>query len=311
MSVTGKPRLFLAILLAIGLVSSLRAEDRPRIADLPVIDRTADDFYQILVVGNRGLSASWEADPERVPIDGEFTLTLTLKNVANPTEVKKPPLATLPGFHDRFQIEAQSDPPPGELVIFRYRVRPRQRDIIEIPSLKLVYYRVDYPEGKRFQTTYARPIPLTVTAAEPRPQVTPIVPLEGPESFFTLAEESGSRIDLPEWGWLVPIAVVLPIAGLIRWRQRASQELSALYRQAARHARRRLTRALTQPDPLREIVTAMRDYQAERFPANQEPAELREFFTLADAARFGPDPVEPSQLAARAGQIVTAYERAD
>jgi hypothetical protein len=259
-------------------------ERRPSVADIPPIDRQAEHFYNALAVGPKGVSATWSADPARVPVDADFTLTLTIRNAANPRELTRPDLRQLPALTTRFQVldqpAAPAQPDAAE-VCFAYRLRPRAVGQTEIPALKYVYYRPDFPDGHRFQTTYARAIPITVTPPVPQPTTAPPVPLDAPEEFFTLAAER-PVLHPGRFGWLLPVAAVpvLVVAWVFAWRwlfPDAARVAKLRRNRAARHALQRLRAARASADPAGAAAAAVRAYLTARFgmtPAAQTPAEV-------------------------------------
>ena len=88
MSATGS---LLAVLLL-----GVAARDRPSVADVPPVDRPAKDFYNALAAGSKGVQTEWAADPPTVPVNGELTLTLTVRHAANPHELREMAAKTPP-----------------------------------------------------------------------------------------------------------------------------------------------------------------------------------------------------------------------
>src|SRR5436305_587918 len=80
----------------------------PSLDDVPAIDRSKPDFYN--AVSTKRVEVTWSADPATVPRDGELTLTLTVKNAANPHELAKPNLGATDAVTKYFQVLDRTDP---------------------------------------------------------------------------------------------------------------------------------------------------------------------------------------------------------
>ena len=151
------------------------------LADIPPIDRRAADFYGAIAAGPDKVTAAWAVSPAEIPLDGDTTLTLTVRNAANPGELARPDLGRMSDKFGAFQVEDLPDEPPEAGVVrFRYRLRPRAAGTLTVPALTYRYYRPRYPEGRRFQTTYADPVTVTVTPPVVEPTRV-VVPVEGPD----------------------------------------------------------------------------------------------------------------------------------
>lgn len=327
MSATGS--LLAALLLGIA------AQQRPSVEDVPPVERPAKDFYNALAAGSTGVRVEWTVDPPAVPVTGEFTLTLTVRNAANPHELARPDLRALDEFTKRFQILDRTDPPaPPDTaeVRFTYGLRPRSPGVTKVPSLRYVYLRKDGGVWKPL-TAFANSVPVTVTAAaaKPTPAAAP-VPLDAPEEFFTLAEERPAATP-GRFGWLLPVAVIpfAVVAWVLLWRRLFPDavRLAKLRRnRAARLALDRLKKARASADPAGGAASAFRSYLSARFgmpPAAQTPAEVvaalravecpaeqaadaEAFLRACDAARFTPTPDHGLSLALQAEALVTAWE---
>ena len=331
MSRTGK--LLAALLLA---ASSAPAQDRrPTVADIPPVERQTPDFYGAIAAGRSGVRVAWSVDRTEVSLDSEVSLTLTVRNAANPQELTRPNLSARDDFARDFQVFDGTTPPPppdADEVRFVYRLRPRAVDTATVPALRYRYYRPDLPEGRRFPTTYADP--LTITVTPPKPKEVPVaapVPLDAPEEFFTLADDrptlaSGRSV------WLVP-AVLIPfrVGGWVAvWRRLFpnAARLARLRRsRAVRIALDRLRKARTSDDPTEVAAAAVRGYLVARFgvpPTAQTPAEVvaglrlveREnlaadaeaFLRACDAARFADTRDDGLPLTDRAEAMVVRWE---
>ena len=311
------------------------AQDRPSVADLSPVERQTPGFYNALAAGSMGVQVEWAVDPPTVAVNGELTLTLTVRHAANPHELVKPDLRTFGEFTKRFQVLDRTDPPaPPDAaeVRFAYGLRPRSTGAQKVPSLRYVYFRKDGNAWKSL-TTYANSVPITVTApaAKPAPSAAP-VPLDAPEEFFTLAEERPTA-NPGRLGWLLPVAVVpFAVVGWVvlwRWLFPGAVRLAKLRRnRAARLALDRLKKARTSTDPAGASASAFRGYLSSRFgmpPAAQTPAEVsaalravecpvdraadaEAFLRACDAARFTPTPDHGLSLTLQAEALVTAWE---
>ncbi|HET6574938.1 MAG TPA: hypothetical protein VFG68_15135 [Fimbriiglobus sp.] len=328
MSATGS---LLAVLLAFA------APDRPSVADLSPVDRQTPDFYNALAVGPMGVQAEWAVDPPTVPINGELTLTLTVRHAANPPELVKPDLRTFDEFTKRFQVLDRTDQPAAPdaaEVRSTYGLRPRSTGEMKVPSLRYVYFRKDGNAWKSF-TTYANSVPIIVTAPAPKPTPSTVpVPLDAPEEFFTLAEERPTATP-GAFGWLLPVAVVpFAVIGWVvlwRWLFPDAVRLAKLRRnRAARLALDRLKKARTSADPAGAAASAFRGYLSARFgmpSAAQTPAEVsaalravecpadraadsEAFLRACDAARFTPTPDGGVSLTLEAESLITEWEGA-
>src|SRR5262249_13348523 len=156
-------------------------------------------------------------------------------------------LRQLPAFAGSFHVEdpevgtrqVSREPPTWE---FTYRLKPRSRDVTEVPGLPFVYYRPDIPfPAKRCQVPYTDPIPLTVGGPEAVG-----VPVRAPEGAFALATGPGGLARQAPGrppGPAAAGAIVLgpPLACAVwyfGWRRR--------YPDAGRQARQRRSRAARQ-----------------------------------------------------------------
>ena len=328
MSATGSP-------LVVILTLTLAAGDRPSVDQLSPFERQAKDFYHAIASGPKGVEVAWAVDPPTVPVNGELTLTLTVRHAANPHELVKPDLRTFDGFTERFQILDRTNPtasPDAAEVRFTYGLRPQSTDVKEIPSLRYVYFRRVGNDWRSF-TTFASSVPVVVTAAAAKP--TPAaasVPLDAPEEFFTLAEERPTA-NPGRFGWLLPVAAV-PVAVvawvlLWRWLFPDAVRLAKLRRnRAARLALDRLKAARASADPAGAAAFAFRSYLTARFgmpPAAQTPAEVsvalqavecpaekaadaEAFLRACDAARFTPTPDHGMSLTQQAESLITTWE---
>jgi hypothetical protein len=229
----------------IGKLLALLLLAPPTVEDIPPIDRSRPDFYQA-ICENQKLDISWELSSSSVRADTEVLLILKVRNCLNPEEVLVPPLGKLFPELARF---VQILPSQRQLVdrdlLIRYPLRPlAPSGIVAIPSLKFVYYRADFPEELRFQTTYTKTFELKVIPAATA-NVDSVVSLDGPERFFQL-RKTGVSVNL-NWVWLTPLMPIMLIPlGVWGWRRifPDAAKLALLQRnRAARRAWRELQAA--------------------------------------------------------------------
>lgn len=307
----------------------------PSLDDVPAVERTKPDFYN--AVATKRVEVAWSAEPAAVPRDGEITLTLTVRNTANPHELAKPNLADVDAVTKHFQVLDRTDPPPDRTateVRFTYTLRPRKVGEATVPALRYAYYRFDQ---KEMQAARTKALPVTVTPPAPKVSPsTPPVPLDAPEEFFTLAEDT-HRFRIPgRFGWLLPAAVVpFAVVGWVlvwRWVFPDAARLAKLRRnRAVRLALDRLKKARTSPDPAGEAAAAFRGYLLGRFgvpPSAQTPTEVdaaltelgepadraadaAAFLRGCDATRFADVDDNGASLAAQAEALILAWEGAD
>ncbi|MCZ2342201.1 MAG: hypothetical protein LC104_10460 [Bacteroidales bacterium] len=335
MCVTGKV-LLLAFLLMVPPESA-------SLADIPVVDRQARDFYGAIATGRDNVTAEWSATPNPVPRDQDITLTLTIRSAANPRELTRPNLKQRSDFAQHFQIDDLPDrSPENGVAVFRYQLRPREAGSFLLPALAYRFYRPRYPEGRRFQTTYARlsePIRVTEPIEKPASVAQPIAV---PESFLVLVPPSAS-VSVPAWAWLVP-PLLVPFgvrlgSRLLRWCfPNAAQLATARRNRAARVALRHL-RQLGQlgqlghwrPAPVLDagtVAAILRTYLMSRhhLPSSAvTPGEItaalrslgwptasiahvEQFFLRCDAIRFGPHRDNGVSLTEEAVSLVVFLE---
>jgi hypothetical protein len=286
-----------------------------------------------------GVKTEWAVDRTTVPEDGALVATLTVRGAVNPPEVRRPELAKIAAFHDRFQVEDVPGLPPAakaKEVAFAYKLRPRNRDVIRLPSLDFFYLNPTITNKSPFQNARAAGVDIVVTAAAPKPKP-PGVPLEEPDRVF--AVETGPAVLAREpfapgpaaWAGLAAVVILAPLGWYAAWR--------AVYPDAARLARRRRTRAARRAlaavqaaartaDPAGACAAAVLGYLRERFPlppGADTPPEVAAGLAAAgvpagvaedavgllrgcDAARFAPADDTAVSLPAAAAALVARLE---
>ncbi|MCI0641451.1 MAG: hypothetical protein L0Y72_05810 [Gemmataceae bacterium] len=267
--------------------------------------------------GKFTLSAS--ATPAKVRVEEPITLTVRIAGQA----VKYPPQrGKLQLFPDEltadFYVEDAEDKekhqPEKGLWEFVYRLRPKRADVKAIPGLRLVYFA---PDRKKFQTSFADEIPITVTEKTEKALTElqlKVVP--APPGFYSMAsvEEAvyqDGRTPLPPT-WLLGAAVAVPpltcLVWYRRWRRRHPSIQEARRNLRSRAAQTALAVLEKESVPVEHTRAAVSEFLRQRFdlPANEPtPAEVSrflrrlgadkatvrtcaEFFEQCDAQRFGP-----------------------
>jgi len=293
-----------AVALALGVVNA-RAE-----VDIPVVGRPSP-FYG---AAGSDVKLTVTAAPTDVTLDDAIILTLRLQNLVNAADVQRPELADLgDAFHRDFQIDEEpaTDPEPKGTRLFRYRLRPRQLTITEIPRIVFPYYDPNLPQPADrpefpFRKARSEPIPIRVRKESPPP--IPIEPLDVP-AFATSLAEPKTRVPLwVSWlgalgppivavGWCVAWRALNPVGDRLARRRRS---------RAARHALKTLRHSSDDSDAIVETVAI---YLAEHFElpaiartpvdltrrlnetgASQYVTECVAFLHAADSARFAPSP---------------------
>ena len=291
MSAIGRP--WLALLLLVMATNSSVAQEPS------AVERTTADFYGAI---GSAVEVTWSAEPRTIPLNGELALILIVRNAVNPHQLTRPDLHLLDGFTKSFQVldTLPSNPAPADAteVRFTYRLVPNARGLMVIPALTYAYFRPELPEGKRFKTTYAEAISITVTGPTLQSPTTPVMPIEAPESFFHLEEIPERSGAWPLFTWLLPIGLTPLFVGgwVIGWRRLFpdSMRRTKLRRiRAVRVVVKQLKRANSATDPAAETALAFRRYLTARFsmtPFAQTPEEVHAALTQllhphADAAR--------------------------
>jgi hypothetical protein len=317
-------RMGLLWLLLVGCALQEPADSEPE--DIPVVGRPTDLPFS----GASGrFKTSATASARTVRVGQPLTLKLQVQATG---PVRHPPrridLREIASFNERFYIEdppASAPPPPdAKSWEFTWILKPRRRDVREIPGIPFVYFdpslRTANP-SLRFQTPYTDPIPLTV-----EPEATVVVqPRPVPDNLFELARgpEVLSRQERWQPPGALPLGVLLvapPLLGLavlVIWRRLYPDTARLAQRRRSRAARlalQDLERSRRRPprDQAEEVARTVAGYLNQRLelplgeptPAEVEawlrsqqlPAELcgqiHGLLCACDEARFGPNPSE-------------------
>jgi hypothetical protein len=224
---------------------------------------------------------------------------------------------------------------PAKTWEFSYELRPKRAGVARVPALRLVYYD---PAYKKYQTSYAAAVPLTVKPrSEARPPVGPVQVLQAPDAGYELS--SGAEVlrragsDWPGVPALLALLVTPPAACALwyaLWRRRhpdaarlaqrrrsqaADQTLKALRRLEghdasgvaallARYLRHRLDLPAAAPTPA-EVSRHLRRLGVPSMLARR----TADLLSACDAARFAPVlPAGAADLAGAAAQLIRALE---
>ena len=303
----------------------VRADSRDDPNEPPLVGQP-DNFSG--AVGSYKITAA--AQPTELQAEDALTFTLRITG-HGPTgrQPTRPDLRRMLAFRKRFVVEdldQKADAAAG-VWEFRYRLKPLNAEVTEIPTVRFVYFKPGLlPKEKGYRSAYSESIPLTV---KPRTEVQATdvqgreEPSRFPDTVFELAEGPAAVLRREKW-FALPGGLTLFITLLVAppflcagwylaWRR--------LYPDAARLARRRRSRAAEialrsleqagKADPDRTVpqfVTIMAEYlrgrwelpAAEPTPAEVVehlrrigcPAELAEragaFFGACNTARFAP-----------------------
>lgn len=225
--------------------------------------------------------------PTNARVGDPLTVNLSIAGVGQMELLQPPPVASLPEFAGKFQVDEDRLPGVvnGRVKTFTLSVRALTPDVTEFPAIPFAYFD---PDAERFVTVYSDPIPLTISAAE-KMSVTQIV-----ESPSGIEEQGGSltrleagiegnhadpKLVLAQQGFNPGAATVLvvatpPIVWLMSWvgvqlrRKRVSDRALMRRRYAHRNAMRKVAQARKQSNPSDAaalLVTALTGYVADRF----------------------------------------------
>jgi hypothetical protein len=327
-------------LLLLALAWSLRpgpAAAQGAGADEPPAAGRPENFSQL--VGSYRLSDRLSADTVSV----EDPVLLTVRIIGSGPAAYRPERSRLrlfpAGFDRDFYVKPLPEKDrylgPEKTWEFHYELRPKRLGITKVPTLRLVYYDPTY---RRYQTSYAPAVPLTV---RPRPQAQP--PAEaarefgGPAALYELVtgpavlrREGAGWPGLPALIALVLAPPALCALWYVRWRRRhpdagrlarrrrsgaAEQALGALRALGrddggrvadvlAGYLRQRLDLPAAEPTP-REAAGHLRRLGVSATLARR----TADLFRACDVARFAPAPVDDDDgLAGSAAQLILALE---
>jgi len=320
-------------LLALCLVCTLSAPHDPLLAQPAVFDEPSEHYYKAKGIG---IVVKWEVPRTTVQEGRDLTVTLVITRVMNPTEVVKPDLRKLPAFNDAFIVTDEADPPPkptDKEVRFKYKLRPRNRSVDQVPALEFYYFNPAAPPGKK-AFPQARADAVSITVTEPPPK--PAIPMTEEDRLFHVAtgpEVLHTPFVPCRWAW-VAAALLGPLAAVVwffAWRRiyPDAARLAHLRRsRAARRATDAIQKASRTPDPPATIAAAVLGYLRTRFPLPESavtpseiavalvdalvPEEVAEqiadVFRACDRARFAPPSDSGLSIASDAEAVISRLE---
>ncbi len=236
-----------------------------------------------------------EATPRALQAEDSLTLTVRITATGPTTSAPtRPALHRVPGLSQRFVIEdlpdGDSHPPTG-VWQFRYRLRPRNPAVGEIPAIRFDYFKPGVvPPEKGYRATYSRPIPIlvrprqAVTASEAVGPPAETVPTSMTQVVDDPAAIMQPRKDLPAWLLLLGLFLGPPVAAAgwyTQWRARHGRwpvpprPIGWQTRKAIRRLRR--IRAAPAPGDARVVAVLVTDYLKRKFgSADMRPTPGRE-----------------------------------
>jgi hypothetical protein len=333
-------RAILSLLILLLPALTVRAVVEPDF-EIPVVGRPVDVPFSE-AAGK--FEVSVRAEPTTVQAEQPLLFTLHVQATSDPKyPVRRAPqridLSKIPAFDERFYIEdPQKDTHDAVQRVweFVYRLKPRRKEVNEIPSVPFVYFDPAIsPESKGFQRRLTDEIPLHVTVPK-------IVSRPRPVADLFLQTQTGPSLLAHREPWSLPslpILIVLLLAPpfgcagwYFVWRR--------LYPDAARLLKQRRSRAATLAlkqlqhlprGPTEErathIAAAVTTYLQQRLDlptAEPTPVEAaaylrtagcsealtkraEQFFHQCDAARFFPN-ATAAELLAFAQQLILDLE---
>jgi hypothetical protein len=313
----------------------------PARADEPPAAGRPQDFSQVV--------GSYRLADAAAPTDlaTEDPLLLTVRITGSGPAAYQPRRDRLRLFPPGLERDFYVKPLPGKdrhlaaenTWVFAYELRPKHAGVKKVPALCLVYYD---PAYRRYQTSYAPAIPLTVKPRAPAgPPAEAVRVLEAPESLYELVtgpevlrREGAGGPGLPVLLGLLVAPPVLCLVWYVWWRRHHPDEARRARRRRSQAAERAL-RALGggAADPVL-VAGALAEYLRQRLdapaeePTPQEAAHhLRRLgvtpalahragnlFRTCDAARFaprpagGPGPAGGDGLAGAAARLILDLE---
>ncbi len=189
------------------------------------------------------------ADKKSVAIEESlrFTIRIRLTGEKALTPPRRPNLTRDKLFSADFYLEEPTPKehrPDAKTWEFHYTLKPKRKDVEEIPDVKFVYFNPAFGQSSEgYQSTYSDPISITVTRRKPKPKT--VIRLDKPDSFFQFPKgDLRSRVEPwhpPSWKWMLVLILSPPLFCLlwfVVWQR--------LYPDAARLASRRRSQATKQ-----------------------------------------------------------------
>jgi hypothetical protein len=333
----------LLLFIALAVSEPARADEPDRV-EIPTKGQPTEDFYNAAGIG---VTIIAKATPTDLTRNEWLTYSLTIVNLLNAPDVRKPSLKALAEFNS-FQIDegpeldAKADLTSRDRRVFIYRLRPHSESTALIPEVRFRYFnpKLEVPaeqEHLRFPAADSNAIPIQV-----RPPVEPppaqLTPLDIPD--FATQVATGPNIlkppvgNPPVWVWILALVVppVLAVSWAIVWRTLYpdAAKLAMLKRnRAVRHALASVAASKTLPaDRVADAISsAVLTYLRERFelpPGRFTPPEVADFLQSTgcppdrarmvesllrdcDHRRFAPTHAH-SEMAVDAAQLIVALE---
>ncbi len=327
-----------------GANPPIAGNDKPAEIEIPKAGQPTSDFYNAAGMDVK-LAAS--AVPSELKRDEWLTLTLTISNLLNPDQVRKPSLKALPAFgpfniEEGAELDPKPDPASRDRRVFVYRLRPASENVSAIPEIAFWYFDprlkvAPHRPQDRFRKVYSNAV--TIRVRPPDKITTATTPLDVPDFALNLATRdkimAAPSGNPPVWVWLAALAAppVFAVGWVIVWRRcfPGSAKLVLLKRnRAVRHALAAIARAQKlHPVEAADVLSAtMLDYLRERFELppgaftpNEIAAHLRAtgcpadriarvqaFFRDCDDCRFAPGHLPAGRIAIDAEQLIIALE---
>jgi hypothetical protein len=306
-------------------------------ADAPLFGRPSAHYYDAV---GENIRVEMSAVPTEIRVEQELTLTVRVRGASNPSQIRRPDLRTLDDFSNRFYIDDLDEGPAPVTSdrTFRYKLRPKNESVKEIPPLLFRYWQ---PLLQYFAATSPEnAISLSVRVREFSEATA--TPLQGPEFLFQLTESDDTLEPTPGptpvSGW-EPIAIFFgPLLACLVWyiwwlRRNPGAAQMARFRRlrAVRTALDELHGLHGKPDHsvAGRIARLVRAYLHERWAlptSATTPSEIEfgltkvslppgliqhavKFFRECDAAHFGALGHVSSSLAVEAERFIQALEQ--
>jgi hypothetical protein len=332
----------LTMIVCVGVLTPARADEPDE--DIPIKGQPREDFYNAKGIGVKVIAT---ATPTEIARGEWLNFRLTVVNLLNASDVKKPSLKALPAFSS-FQIDegeeldTKNDPTMRERRVFNYRLRPHSETTTLIPEIKFNYFdpQRKVPESQpqlRFPRTFSNAVVILVKPPV-EPPAAPPIPLDIP-AFATELTTGKDALTIPSGNppvlvWLIGLLLppMLAISWVIVWRRLYPDAAKLVLLKRNRAVRRALAAIVKAkelpPERVADaIATAVLNYLRERFelpPGAFTPSEIaahlrssgcpaerialvETLFHDCDNRRFAPTQVH-SEMAVDAEQLIIALE---
>lgn len=248
-------------------------------------------FYQAIATNPRIVAV---AHPTELSSDQFTEFTVTISGLINPERIVRPNLNEIEEFRLQFQIENLPEQPTTEADsrVFRFKLRPLQTTVEQIPEFVLSYYNPNIPQppdqpSLPFRKTRTAPIPLRIIAGTV-PNVIQ-TPLDIP-SFMAFLPPERTPVT-----WSLQHTIVLVFTSillLITWQfwkrftdPTGAAAINRKRRRAFYDARHVLHRQLNTVEELHHVLNTIEPWMP---PDSQETVE--EIRSQVNYLRFAPEP---------------------